>query len=298
MPNTSLKISVGKLSIENPIMVASGVCGFGEENREVLNKCGAVVFKTLTLYPKKGNPPPRVVDFPYGMLNSIGLENPGVKGVKEKLKYIKKIKTKKIASFLAEEEKDFFYILEELEKLEVFDGYEINLSCPNVEKGRWFYDIKILEQIFKKLRKMTKKPLIAKISIENDIKKIIKILKDNNFDGVCMLNTFRAIAVDYKKISFKLATVYGGYSGAAIKPLVQRYIYDVKKEFGDIDIIATGGIMNPSDVVEYILLGAKAVQIGSAYFRNPQLPVECIKFLNNYLKEKNLKLTELIGMLK
>lgn len=297
MVNSSLKISIGKISIENPIILASGVCGFGEENIEVLNRCGAVIFKTVTLYPKKGNPSPRIAEFPYGIINSIGLENPGVEGIKDKLKYIKKIKTKKIASFLAEEEKDFFLILEKLEEYGLFDGYEINLSCPNVEKGGWFYDIKIQERIFKKLRGLTNKTLIVKLSVENDIFKVVNILQHNGFDAVTLLNTFKAVAVDWKKVKFKLGNVYGGYSGAAVKPIVQRYVYDVRKKF-NIDIIASGGVSVPSDVVEYILLGAKAVQIGSAYFRDPQLPLECIKFLKSYLKEKKLNLQEMVGVLK
>lgn len=297
MLSSYLKVSIGKISLSNPIILASGVCGFGEQNVEVLNKCGAVVFKTITLNPKIGNPPPRIAEFQYGILNSIGLENPGVDGVKDKLEYIKKIKTKKIASFLAEEEKDFFLILEKLEDYKIFDGYEINLSCPNVEKGKWFYDIKIQEKIFKKLRKLTNKPLIVKLSTENDIFKIISILEHNGFDAVTLLNTFKAVAVDYKKMKFKLGNIYGGYSGVAIKPLVQRYVYDIRKKF-NIDIIASGGVLYPSDVVEYILLGAKAVQIGSGYFRNPFLPLECIKFLDRYLKEKKLKLLEIVGILK
>lgn len=298
MTYSSLNISIGKISFKNPIFLASGICGFGEENVEILNKCGAVIFKTITLYPKIGNPPPRIVEVQQcGIINSIGLENPGVEGIKEKLSYIKKIKTKRIASFLAEEEKDFFIILEKLESYDVFDGYEINLSCPNVEKGRWFYDIRAQEKIFKKIRNLTKKILMAKLSVENDVFKIVNLLQSSGFDAVTLLNTFKVVAVDYKRIKFKLGNIYGGYSGVAVKPLVQRYVYDVRKNF-KIDIVASGGVFYPSDVVEYLLLGAKAVQIGSAYFRNPYLPVECIKFLYKYLKEKNLKLSEIIGMLK
>ncbi|MEN3012996.1 MAG: dihydroorotate dehydrogenase [Endomicrobiia bacterium] len=297
MTDPSLKVSVGRLTIKNPIILASGVCGFGEENVSVLNKCGAVIFKTITLLPKKGNPPPRVADFPYGMINSIGLENPGVEGLKDKLCYIKKIKTKKLASFMPEDKKDFLVLLDKLENFDVFDGYEINLSCPNVEKIKWLNETTTLKKIFKNVRKLTEKPLIVKLSVENDISKIIEILKENNFDGVSLLNTFKAVAVDWKKMKFKLANIYGGYSGPAIKPIVQRYVYDIGKKF-DIDIIATGGIICGQDVIEYLLLGAKAVQIGSGYFRNPQLPVDCIMFLKKYLKENKTKLEDIIGKLK
>ncbi len=292
-----LQTSIGKLKLENPIIIASGVCGFGEENVEVLNQCGAVVFKTLTLNPKKGNPTPRVAEFPYGMLNSIGLENPGIDGIKDKISYIKKLKCKKIASFLAEKEDEFFLILEKLENYKIFDGYEINLSCPNVEKGRWFYDTKILKNILKNLRQNTKKPLIAKLSSEKNLLENVRIIKNLNFDAITLLNTYTAIAVDYKNIKFKLGNIYGGYSGPAIKPLVQRWVYDIRKKF-DIDIIASGGIISGVDVVEYLLLGAKAVQIGSAYFRNPNLPSECINFLKNYLEVKKLSLKQIIGLLK
>jgi dihydroorotate dehydrogenase (NAD+) catalytic subunit len=295
--NASLSTSIGKLNLLNPIIIASGVCGFGEENVKILNQCGAVVFKTVTLNPKAGNPTPRVVDFPFGMLNSIGLENPGVDGIKEKIKYIERVKCKKIASFLAEEEQQFEIILKKLEEYKIFDGYEINFSCPNVEKGRWFYNKRIFKKIVFKLRDKTSKPLIAKLSAENNLLENVKIIKEADFDGITLCNTYTAVVVDYKKVKFKLGNIYGGYSGPAIKPLVQRWVYDVKKFF-DIDIIASGGVSSGSDVIEYIILGAKAVQIGSGYFRNPQLPVECIKFIKEYLKEKNLNLKDLIGILK
>lgn len=292
-----LKTSIGKLNLENPIILASGICGFGEENVEVLNKCGAVVFKTVSLNPRKGNPTPRIVDFSYGMLNSIGLENPGVDGIKEKMPYIERLKCKKIASFLAETEDEFLVILGKLEEYKIFDAYEINLSCPNVEKGKWFYDTKILKKILRSLRQKTKKPLIAKLSAEKNLVENVELVKDADFDGITLLNTYTGIAVDYKNIKFKLGNVYGGYSGPAIKPLVQRWVYDVRKKF-DIDIIASGGIISGSDVVEYLLLGAKAVQIGSGYFRNPALPIECVEFLRRYLKEKKLILKQIIGLLK
>lgn len=292
-----LGTSVGKLKLKNPIILASGVCGFGEENLGVLNKCGAIICKTITYTPKSGNPPPRVVDFPYGILNSIGLENPGVNGLEEKIEYIKKLKCKKLISFLAEDEKEFLVLIERLEKYKIFDGYEINLSCPNVEKGRWFYDLKILQKILSKVRESTDRPLIAKISTDNDIMKTVEVVKKANFDGITLLNTFKALAVDYENMKFKLGNVYGGYSGVAIKPLVQRWVYDVKKNF-DIDIIASGGVTSGSDVVEYLLLGAKAVQIGSWYFRDPQLPLKCINFLERYLKNKKMSVREIIGFLK
>ncbi|MCX7956546.1 MAG: tRNA-dihydrouridine synthase [Endomicrobia bacterium] len=294
MTKPLLNTNVGKLYLENPVIIASGICSFGEENVSVLNKCGAVVFKTVTLYPKEGNPTPRVVDFSFGMLNTIGLENPGVENIKEKVSYIKKIKCRKIASFLAYEDKEFEIILNKLENYNVFDGYEINLSCPNVKKGSWFYDIKKLEKLLSKLRKSTNKPLISKISVENNIFETIKILQNNGYDGVTLLNTYKAVAVDYKKLRFKLSTIYGGYSGPAIKPLVQRWVYDVKKNF-NIDVVASGGVFLASDVLEYLLLGAKAVQIGSAYFRNPGLPIESIKFLRSYLENKSIK--DILGTL-
>ncbi len=291
-----LETSFKKLVLENPVIIASGVCGFGEENKEVLNKVGAVVFKTVTLNPRKGNPPVRVVDLQYGILNSIGLENPGVDGIKEKLEDIKKIKTKKIASFLAETEEEFGIVLDKLESYNVFDGYEINLSCPNVKKGRWFYDKKILKKVLIGLRKKTQKFLSAKISPEGDVFGVVKVIKDAQIDAVVVANTYTALAVDYKTKSFKLGNIYGGYSGAAIKPLTLRLVYDIKKNF-DIDIIASGGVIKEEDVIEYVLVGAKAVQIGSGYFRDPQLPVKCIEFFKKYLKENKTFLEQLVGAL-
>jgi dihydroorotate dehydrogenase (NAD+) catalytic subunit len=289
-----LQTIAGQLKLKNPIILASGVCGFGETNLNVLNKCGAIVFKTVSYFPKKGNPTPRIVDLGFGIINSIGLENPGVFGIKEKIKYIKRIKTKKIASFLMEEKAN--ETLEKLEEYGVFDGYEINLSCPNVEKEEWFYNLKLLATRLKEIRKKVKKPIFLKLSYEMDVLSISKIAKDEGYDAVVLLNSFKSISVNYKEKKFNLGNIYGGYSGPAIKVIVQRYVYDIKKSV-DIDVIACGGVLNESDVVEYLLIGASAVQIGSGYFRDPQLPIKCIKFLNNYLKKEKLSLKDLTGYL-
>ena len=289
-----LQTIAGQLKLKNPIILASGVCGFGEKNLNVLNKCGAIVFKTVSYFPKKGNPTPRIVDFGFGIINSIGLENPGVFGIKEKIKYIKRIKTKKIASFLMEEKAND--TLDKLEEYEMFDGYEINLSCPNVEKEEWFYNLKLLATRLKEIRKKVKKPIFLKLSYEMDVLSISKIAKEEGYDAVVLLNSFKCISINYKEKKFNLGNIYGGYSGPAIKVIVQRYVYDIKKSV-DIDVIACGGVLNESDVVEYLLIGASAVQIGSGYFRDPQLPVKCIKFLNNYLKKEKLSLKDLTGYL-
>lgn len=289
-----LQTIAGQLKLKNPVILASGVCGFGEKNLNVLNKCGAIVFKTVSYFPKKGNPTPRIVDLGFGIINSIGLENPGVFGIKEKIKYIKRIKTKKIASFLMEEKAN--ETLDKLEEYEMFDGYEINLSCPNVEKEEWFYNLKLLSTRLKEIRKKVKKPIFLKLSYEMDVLGISKIAKEEGYDAVVLLNSFKSISVNYKEKKFNLGNIYGGYSGPAIKVIVQRYVYDIKKSV-DIDVIACGGVLNESDVVEYLLIGASAVQIGSGYFRDPQLPVKCIKFLNNYLKKEKLSLKDLTGYL-
>jgi len=289
-----LQTTAGQLVLKNPIILASGVCGFGEKNIDVLNKCGGVVFKTITYLPKKGNPTPRIVDLGFGIINSIGLENPGVAGIKEKINYIKKIKTRKIASFLIEEKAE--ETLDKLEEYELFDGYEINLSCPNVEKEEWFYNLDKLITILRKIRNKVRKPLFLKLSYEMDVINISKIAKDEGYDAVVLLNSFKSVSVDYKEKKFNLGNIYGGYSGPAIKVIVQRYVYDIKK-IVDIDIIACGGVLNGSDVIEYLLLGANAVQIGSGYFRDPQLPIKCIKFLENYLKKEKINLKNLIGYL-
>lgn len=292
----TLEISIGSVELRNPIILASGVCGFGESNVFVLNKCGAVVFKTVTLNPREGNPSPRAVDFPFGMLNSIGLENPGVDGIKDKVKYIRKIKCKKIASLLGYTAEEFVVVLDKLERYNLFDAYELNLSCPNVEKGEWFYSVKVLKSMLVRIRSLTKKTLIAKLSPEVDVISWLKAIKDCGIDAVTLFNTYTAVAVDHEAMKFKLGNVYGGYSGPAIKPLVQRWVYDVSKKF-NIDVIACGGVTSGGDVIEYLMLGAKAVQIGSGYFRNPNLPVECINFLLKYLRRKQISLQKLIGLL-
>ena len=224
----NLKTKIGKLELKNPVLVASGVCGFGEENVNILNHAGGVVFKTVTLEPREGNLPPRVVDTYEGMLNSIGLENPGIDGLKEKLSCIKKIKTKKIASFLGFDEKEFVIILKKLDSYKIFDAYEINLSCPNVKKGDWFYNLNNLRYLLKKLRLITTKPLIAKLSPETEVVKIAEMCAEFGYDGVTLINTYSGVAVDYKKQRFCLGNIVGGLSGLAIKPLALKWVYEVK----------------------------------------------------------------------
>ncbi len=293
---SNLKTHIGKLELKNPVLIASGICGFAEENIDVLNKVGGTIFKTVTLNPTNGNCPPRVVDTYEGMLNSIGLENPGVDGIKDKLSYIKKIRTKKIASFLGFDEKEFYLILKKLENYKIFDAYELNLSCPNVKKGKWFYNLKNLRKLLKNIRFITKKPLIAKLSPETQVVKIAQICKELGYDGVTLINTYSAIAVDYKEQKFCLGNIFGGLSGPVIKPLALRWVYEVKKSVG-INIIGCGGIIEGKDAIEHFLVGASAVQIGSGYFRNPQLPIEVVKFVEKYLKEKRVSLKDLIGKL-
>ncbi|MFQ3675805.1 MAG: dihydroorotate dehydrogenase [Endomicrobiia bacterium] len=292
----NIKTKVGRLVLKNPVLIASGVCGFGEENVDVLNKVGGVVFKTVTLHPREGNSPPRVVDTCGGMLNSIGLENPGVDGLKEKLSCIKRVKTKKIASFLGFDEDEFVTILKKVESYKIFDAYEINLSCPNVKKGDWFYNLTNLKQLLKNLRAMTTKPLIAKLSPETEIIKITKICAEIGYDGVTLTNTYSGVAVDYKKQKFCLGNIVGGLSGPAIKPLVLRWIYEIKKSV-TIDIIGCGGIVDGKDAIEHFLVGASAIQVGCGYFRNPQLPVEIVNFIEKYLREKKISLKNLVGKL-
>lgn len=290
----SLTTQVGRLFLDNPVIIASGVCSFGEENVFVLNKVGGVVFKTVTLLPREGNPPPRVVDFGYGVLNSIGLENPGVEGLKEKLNYIKKVKSVRIGSFLGFGEEEFVIILEKLEKYKVFDAYEVNLSCPNVKKGSWFYEIKKLSKLLKILRDKTEKPLIAKLSPETDVVKVAELCKRYNYDGVTIANTYTGVAVNIEKQSFCLGNIVGGMSGPAIKPLTLRLVYEVKKNVG-IDIVGSGGVVEGKDAVEYFLVGASAVEIGCGYFRDPVLPLKVKKYIVEYLRKKDVELKDIVG---
>jgi dihydroorotate dehydrogenase (NAD+) catalytic subunit len=293
---TALTVRIGPLHLANPVIVASGVCGFGERDTAALNQAGAIVCKTVTRYPRPGNPVPRAADAPSGMINSIGLENPGVEHLAEKLPKLRSLHCRVIGSFLGEDAGDFRYLLERMESYGVFHAYEVNLSCPNVTKGAWFYDRARLSRLLRELRAGTRRALIAKLSPEKDPVGTAALARDAGFDAVTLINTYTAVAVDPWTRRYRIGNIVGGLSGPCIKPLALRWVREVALG-GDIPVIGCGGIVSADDAVEFMLVGAVAVQVGCGWFRDPSLPGAIVRGLRTYLRRERLTLGRLRGFL-
>lgn len=303
MPNPNLSVNIGKLKLRNPVIVASGTFGYAEELASLvdLKKLGVIITKTITLKPKAGNPPPRTCETPSGMLNAIGLENPGVeKFLREKLPYFKSLKVPIIVSISADNDADFIKLTKRLEKVSGICAIELNLSCPNLaSKVLVSQDPSATYRVVSKVRKVTKRTLIVKLTPNvTDIVSIAKAAKNAGADAVSLVNTFLALAVDVNSRRPKLANITGGLSGPAIKPIALRMVWEVAQKI-NIPIIGGGGIMGAQDALEFIIAGASAVSVGTATFVNPKAAQEIIAGIEKYLKKNNIKdLKKIIGCLK
>ncbi len=299
-----ISVKIGKLKLKNPVMAGSGT--FGEEYGELVDirKLGAYVAKTITLVARTGNPPPRVAETAAGMLNSIGLENKGAEYfIKEVLPSIKRYKVPVIVSIAGDDAEDFVKLAKRIESADGIDAIELNLSCPNIRYGSRDHLIaqceKATHEVVAKVRKVTKRALITKLSPNvTDIARIAKAAEDAGTDALTAANTFLGMAVDIRTRRPKLGNVMGGLSGPAIKPLSLRMVYQVYKAVG-IPIIASGGIMNWEDAVEFILCGASAVQVGTANFTDPSAIVGIADGIGRYLKKNKMDdISKLIGAVK
>ncbi len=302
-----LEVKIGKLKLQNPVMAASGAFGCGEEYREFfdVNKLGAIVTKTITLNPRIGNKPPRVVETPAGMLNSIGLENGGLEEfLKNKAPFLKRLKGPKvIVSIAGEDEKEFACLARSLEKAGFVDALELNLSCPNI-KRRYGKDIiaqdeRAVRSIVKAVRAATGLTVIAKLSPNvTDIAETAKLAESAGADSISLVNTFSGMAVDARTQRPVLGNTTGGLSGPAIKPIALKMVWDAYRAV-KVPVIGIGGIMTAQDAVEFILCGAAAVQIGTANFVDPGASLAIIKGIREYMKEMKIKtLTGITGRLK
>ncbi|MDP3787495.1 MAG: dihydroorotate dehydrogenase [Candidatus Omnitrophota bacterium] len=298
-----LKVKIGRLELKNPVMVASGTFGSGEEYKDLLdlNKIGAIVTKSITLKARKGNPPPRIVETPSGMLNSIGLQNDGVEAfIKEKIPFLKTIRSAVIVSIAAHSVNDYVKLAERLDDIKRVDALEINISCPNVKGGLEFSREPVSAfEVVNAVRRKTKKTVIAKLSPNvTDIATIAAAAEDAGADAVSLVNTFTGMAVDIDTKRPVLGNIVGGLSGPAIKPIALRMVWEVFKKVR-IPVIGMGGIMDSDDALEFIIAGASAVEIGTANFVNPKAAVEVIDGIERYMRQGRIKnMKELIGCLK
>ncbi|MFQ6678307.1 MAG: dihydroorotate dehydrogenase [Fidelibacterota bacterium] len=298
---TDLSIEIGNVHFKNPVFVASGTFGYGTENPDLvdLSKLGAIFTKSITLQPREGNPPPRIVEAPSGMINSIGLANIGVeKYISELLPFYENIDTPIIMNIAGSSLEEYIAVLERIEDISSpIIGYEINISCPNVKEGGMEFgvDCTMTELLTSELRKRTDKLLIMKLSPNvTDITSIAISAQNGGADAVSAINTVVGMSIDYKTQKSNIHTTFGGLSGPAIKPIGLAAVHKIFNSI-HIPIIGIGGIVSSSDIVEYILAGATAVQIGTANFRFPGISSKIIDNLESYFDKYKMELPDIIG---
>ena len=298
-----LEVNIAGLKLKNPVMPASGTFGYAREFEGFydLSALGAVIVKSVSLKPKKGNPGPRVYETPSGMLNAIGLQNEGVDAfIKEKLPYLKKLDTVIIANITGNTVEEFREITEILEPHNEISGYEVNISCPNVKEGGMAFGTseKGTCEVVKAVKAKTRKPVVAKLTPNvTDVVSIAKAAEDGGADALSLINTLLGMAVNIEKKRPILGNITGGLSGPAIKPIALRMVWQVVNAV-KLPVIGIGGVTTYKDALEYLLVGAKAVQIGTANFINPRACIDVIEGINRFLDERNIKdINDFIGTL-
>jgi len=304
MQHCNLTVKIGEMVLKNPVIVSSGTFGFGEEFKDFfdLNQLGAIIPKGISLRPMKGNPPPRIFETEGGIINSIGLQNPGFQEfTKNKLPYYKNLKTNLIINFFGNTQKEYIELARRFDSIPNISGLEMNISCPNVKKGGIVFgtDPQMAYHLVRKVRKATKLTLIVKLSPNvTDIALMAKSAEDGGADAVSLVNTFRAMAVNIHTKKPELGNIIGGLSGPAIKPIALRMVWEVSQAV-KIPIIGIGGIMNAEDAIEFILVGASAIQIGTANLINPRTGIEVIQGIKKYLTQnKTNSIQKLVGLFR
>ncbi len=294
MSEIDLSVNIGSLKLLNPIMLASGTVGYGNEISEFLdlNKLGAIVTKSLSLKPRKGNPPQRIVETPAGMLNAIGLTNVGVEVfIKEKIPFLKQYDVPLICNIAASTVDEYVECVKILDNEDTIKAFEINVSCPNVKDGglQFGNSVSAVANVTAKVRAATNKTLIIKLSPNvSYISEFAKVVKDEGGDAVSAINTLVGTAFNIFTKKPKIYNVNGGLSGPAIKPIALAKVLEISRTI-DIPIIGVGGIMNWKDVVEFMIVGSSAVQIGTLNFIDPTAPVKIIDELEKYCIATGIK---------
>ena len=299
-----LSVSIGRMRLKNPVMVASGTFGFGEEYREFLdlNRLGAIIPKGISLTPVIGNPPPRLFETEGGMLNSIGLQNPGIDVfLKEKMPFLRTIDTCLIVNFFGNSEKDYVELARRFDDVPGISGLEMNVSCPNMSRGGIVFctDPRMTYDLVRDVRRSTTLPLVVKLSPNvTDITAMAKSAEDGGAEAVSLVNTFRAMAINIHSLRPELGNVFGGLSGPAIKPIALRMVWEVSQSI-NIPVIGMGGITKAEDAIEFVLAGASAFQIGTANLIHPATGIEVIHGIQDYLVRYHVdRFQDLIGRFK
>lgn len=296
-------VNLAGVELKNPVMTASGTFGSGMEYAEFadLNKLGAVVTKGVANVPWPGNPTPRVAEVYGGMLNAIGLQNPGIDVFASRdIPFLRQYDTKIIVNVCGKSEKDYLEVVERLAD-EPVDMLEINISCPNVKEGGIAFgqNAANIEHITAAVKKKAAQPVIMKLSPNvTDITEMAKAAEAGGADVLSLINTITGMKIDINRQTFALANKTGGMSGPAVKPVAVRMVYQVANAVS-VPIIGMGGIMTAEDALEFILAGATAVSVGTANFCNPHATIDIVNGIKDYMRAKNVNdINELIGIVK
>ena len=295
------KVTIAGVTFQNPVMTASGTFGSGEEYSEFvdLNRLGAVVTKGVANVPWPGNPTPRIAEVYGGMLNAIGLQNPGIDVfISRDIPFLKKYDTKIIVNVCGRSTEDYCEVVERLADQPV-DMLEINISCPNVKEGGIAFGPKAVEAITKEVKKHAAQPVIMKLSPNvTDITEMAKAAQAGGADALSLINTLTGMKIDVQKRTFAIANKTGGLSGPAVHPIAVRMVYQTAQAV-DIPIIGMGGITNAEDALEFILAGATAVSVGTANFANPYATVDVVEGIESYMRMHQIEdINELIGAVR
>jgi dihydroorotate dehydrogenase (NAD+) catalytic subunit len=297
----NLSVQIGKLKMQNPVTVASGTFGYGEEYSRLidLNQLGAITVKGIRLNPVRGNPTPRTAEVASGMLNAIGLQGPGVDGfIKKYWPFLKELKVPTIINIWGTTVEEYAEVARRFDALIGVGALELNVSCPNIKEGgaQFGTDLKLLAQVVAACRKVTTLPLITKMSPNVvSIAPFAKAAEDAGSDALAITNSYPAMAIDIETRKPRLANVTGGLTGSAIKPIAIKLVWDAAQAV-KIPIVGMGGIQNPDDAIEFLMAGATAVAVGTANFYEPQTPVQVIAGIREFMRRKKIRdVREIIG---
>jgi dihydroorotate dehydrogenase (NAD+) catalytic subunit len=304
MENASLCVNVGGIELKNPVMTASGTFGYGREFHELvdLGRLGGIIVKGLALKAVSGNPPPRIVETPCGMLNAIGLENIGIEAfIREKLPFLSEFPTPVFVNIYGKTVEEYVALAAHIDGEEDIAGIEVNISCPNVKAGGVAFGVDkcAAADVIRMVRKSTSKPLMVKLSPNvTDIVEIARSVEDAGADSVSLINTITGMAIDIRKRRPVLGNITGGLSGPAIKPVALRMVWQVANAV-KIPVIGIGGIVTAEDAIEFLIAGATAIQVGTANFINPRATMDIIEGIESFMEKEGIHhINELTGSLK
>lgn len=302
--DAAMAVNIAGMKMKNPVMTASGTFGCGEEYADYvdLNRLGGIVVKGLSLKPRLGNPPPRIMETAAGMLNAVGLQNVGVDAfIEEKLSFLRNYNVAVIANIYGESYTEYAQVAGKLSAAPGVHALEVNVSCPNVKKGGLSFgaDPKAAAEVTRRVKAETHLPVIVKLTPNvTDITVIARAVEEAGADAVSLINTLTGMSIDLKNRTPHLKNITGGLSGPAIKPVALRMVWQVAQKVS-IPVIGMGGIMTAEDALEFMVAGAKAVQIGTANFINPRATMEIIDGMRRYLQENKIKsIKDIVGSLR